>query len=209
MVPDLRRAGTYDEARQRTRGAPPEGFVPVRSATGEGWGQLVPHPRSENGTGGGLMLRSAAKFGVVGVINTVVYYGAYLGARLLVPYFVAHLLALAVAMVASFYFNCYWTFRTRPTWRKFALWPLTNATNYFMITVGVVVLVEWLGVASRIAPLIAAAAAIPVTFLLSRRVLAGRPDPQPGPAQPAAGEGAAPAEASGISPSTERRRRTG
>ena len=151
------------------------------------------------------MLRSVAKFGVVGVINTGVYYGAYLVTRLLVPYFVAHLLALAVAMVGSFFLNCYWTFRTRPTWRKFALFPLTNATNYVMITVGVVVLVEWLGVASRIAPLIAAAAAIPVTFLLSRTVLAGRPDP----VQPAAADGAAPGEASGISPSTGRRRRTG
>jgi putative flippase GtrA len=38
----------------------------------------------------------------------------------------------------------------------------------------VVVLVEWLGVDEHIAPLLAAAAAIPVTFLLSRRVLSGR-----------------------------------
>jgi putative flippase GtrA len=111
------------------------------------------------------------KFGVVGLVNTGVYYGAYLVLRLAVPYFGAHLLALAVAMVASFFLNCFWTFRTRPTWRKFALFPLTNVTNYLMITVGVVVLVEWLGVDSRIAPLLAAAAAIPVTFVLSRRVL--------------------------------------
>jgi hypothetical protein len=73
-----------------------------------------------------------------------------------------------------------------------------------MITVGVVVLVEWLGVASRIAPLIAAGAAVPVTFLLSRRVLSG-PDPVP----PDAAEAAAPADGSGVSPSTGRRRRTG
>ena len=166
---------------------------------------MVLRPGSGNGTGGGPMLRSVAKFGLVGLVNTGVYYGAYLAIRLLAPYFVAHLLALAVAMVGSFFLNCYWTFRTRPTWRKFALFPLTNAANYVTITVGVVVLVEWLGVASRIAPLIAAVAAIPVTFLLSRRVLAGRPDPGTGPGRPAT----APAEASGISPSTERRRRTG
>jgi putative flippase GtrA len=121
------------------------------------------------------MVRSALKFGVVGVVNTGVYYGSYLLLRLLVPYFAAHLVALAVAMVASFFLNCYWTFRTSPTWRKFALFPLTNITNYVMITVGVVVLVEWLRVDPRIAPLLAAVAAIPVTFLLSRRVLTGRP----------------------------------
>ena len=123
------------------------------------------------------MLRHAAKFAVVGVLNTGVYYGSYLLLRLVVHYLAAHLLAIVIAMVGSFLLNCWWTFRTRPTWRKFALWPLTNATNYVMTTVGVVVLVEWLDVDQRAAPLVAAVAAIPVTFLLSRRVLFGRPEP--------------------------------
>jgi putative flippase GtrA len=119
------------------------------------------------------MLRSATRFAIVGLVNTGVYYVSYLLLRLLVHYLVAHLLAILVAMVVSFFLNCLWTFQTRPTWRKFALWPLTNATNYLMTTVGVVLLVEWLRVDQRIAPLIAAAAAIPVTFLLSRKVLTG------------------------------------
>lgn len=120
------------------------------------------------------MIRYVARFGVVGVLNTGVYYGSYLALRQVVHYLVAHLLAILVAMVVSFFLNCLWTFRTPPTWRKFALWPLTNATNYVLTTVGVVLLVEWLHVDQRVAPLLAAAAAIPVTFLLSRRVLLGR-----------------------------------
>ena len=144
------------------------------TATEERWRQLEAEVQPEPATGRVQMLRSAVKFGVVGVVNTGVYYGVYLLLRLAMPYFAAHLLALGVAMVASFFLNCYWTFRTRPTWRKFALFPLTNAVNYLMITVGVVVLVEWVGIDSRIAPLVAAAAAIPVTFVLSRRVLTGR-----------------------------------
>jgi putative flippase GtrA len=144
------------------------------TASEERWRQLEPELRAERGDARRQLLRAAVKFGVVGLVNTGVYYGAYLAIRLVVPYIVAHLLALAVAMVASFFLNCYWTFRTKPTWRKFALFPLTNATSYVMITVGVVVLVEWLRVDTRIAPLIAAAASIPVTFLLSRWVLVGR-----------------------------------
>jgi len=131
-------------------------------------------------------LRPVARFAVVGVVNTGVYYGTYLLLRTVVHYLAAHLGAIAVAMVVSFFLNCLWTFRTRPTWRKFALFPLTNATNYVMTTVGVVVLVEWFGMDERLAPLVAAAAAIPVTYLLSRRVLTGRP---------AAPVGAAPGEA--------------
>jgi putative flippase GtrA len=127
------------------------------------------------------MLRHAGRFFVVGVVNTGVYYGTYLLLRPLVGYLAAHLVGLAVAMVGSFFLNCLWTFRIRPTWRKFAMFPLTNATNYVITTVGVVVLVQGIGVDEVVAPLIAAAAAVPVTFLLSRRVLLGR-SPDGGPA---------------------------
>ncbi|MCU7531840.1 GtrA family protein [Prescottella equi] len=120
-------------------------------------------------------MRHILRFGVVGVVNTGVYYALYLVFNTVMPYLAAHLLAIAISMVGSFFLNCYWTFRTRPTWRKFALFPLTNATNYIVTTVGMVLLVTFLGVDDRIAPLIAAVAAIPVTFLLSRRILTHQP----------------------------------
>jgi putative flippase GtrA len=119
------------------------------------------------------LLRHVNRFVVVGVINTAVYYALYLLLRTVIPYLAAHLIAIFIAMIGSFFLNCYWTFQTPPTWRKFALFPLTNATNYIVTTLGVVVLIEWFGVDQRWAPLIAAAAAIPVTFMLSRRVLTG------------------------------------
>ncbi|TQF74841.1 GtrA family protein [Rhodococcus spelaei] len=122
------------------------------------------------------MIRHILRFGVVGLINTAVYYGLYLAFNTVMPYLAAHLLAIAISMVGSFFLNCYWTFRTPPTWRKFALFPLTNATNYIVTTVGMILLVSALHVDDRIAPLIAAVAAIPVTFLLSRRILT-RPSP--------------------------------
>ncbi len=115
--------------------------------------------------------RHINRFVVVGGINTVVYYPLYLLLRTVVPYLAAHLFAIFIAMVGSFFLNCYWTFQTRPTWRKFALFPLTNATSYVLTTLGVIMLVEWFGVDERVAPLVAALAAIPVTFVLSRRVL--------------------------------------
>lgn len=119
--------------------------------------------------------QQARRFAVAGGINTGVYYSLYLLLHTVLPYLAAHLIAIFVAMVGSFFLNCYWTFQTPPTWRKFALFPLTNATNYLVTTLGVVVLVEWFEVDERVAPLVAAIAAIPVTFVLSRRVLTGPP----------------------------------
>lgn len=119
----------------------------------------------------------ATRFTIVGFINTGVYYGFYLLFRLVMPYLAAHLVATLIAMVGSFFLNTYWTFRTKPTWRKFAIFPLTNLTNYVVQTVGVVLLVETLAIDERIAPLFAAVFAIPITFLLSRKILLER-DPK-------------------------------
>lgn len=113
------------------------------------------------------------RFGLVGVVNTGTYYGLYLLVGRWVPYIVAHVLAFALSMVGSFFLTSYFTYRTRPTWKKFLLFPLTNAANFVITTVGVYVLVGLVGVDSTYAPLIAAAAAIPVTFVLSRTIMLG------------------------------------
>lgn len=123
------------------------------------------------------LLVHATRFTTVGFINTGVYYGSYLLLQQVIPYLGAHLVATLVAMVGSFFLNTYWTFQTTPTWRKFAIFPLTNLTNYVVQTVGVVVLVETLTVDKRIAPLFAAVFAIPITFFLSRKILLER-DPK-------------------------------
>lgn len=114
------------------------------------------------------------RFGLVGVVNTGVYYGCYLLFCLAVPIMAAHVLAFVVAMVGSYFLSCYFTFRTKPTWRKFLLFPLSNATNFVVSTAGLYLLVHWLDVDTRIAPLVAAAAAIPFTFVIAQFVLVNR-----------------------------------
>lgn len=134
------------------------------------------------------VIRHASRFAVVGVINTGVYYGLYLLLRMAVPYLAAHLIATGIAMVGSFLMNTYWTFETKPTWRKFAIFPLTNLTNYVVSTLGVILLVELVRMDERIAPLAAAVVAIPVTFFLSRKILLQR-DPRERIAEVMAEEG--------------------
>jgi putative flippase GtrA len=116
-------------------------------------------------------LWQVSKFALVGVVNTGTFYALYLLMHGILPYYPAYVIAFLGSMVGSFFLNTYITYRTRPTWRKFLLFPLTNLTNFVVTSVGVVVLVEWFGVGERIAPLLAAAAAIPVTFVVSRRIL--------------------------------------
>ncbi|WP_234531553.1 GtrA family protein [Streptomyces sp. R39] len=115
-------------------------------------------------------------FALVGVVNTATYYGLYLLFLRYLPYLAAHVFAFLLSMIGSFFLNARFTYRTRPTWRKFLLFPLTNATNFVITTVGVYVIVDVLHVGSHFAPLLASATAIPVTFVVSRWVMLPRPD---------------------------------
>jgi putative flippase GtrA len=121
------------------------------------------------------------RFGAVGVLNTGSYYACYLVLRLAIPYVVAHLCATAVSMVGSYFLNCYFTFRTRPRWRTFLLFPLSNVANVVVTTLGLPVAVQWFGLDERIAPLPVALTAIPVTYVVAHVVMTGRlHEPAPG-----------------------------
>lgn len=112
------------------------------------------------------------RFALVGVVNTATYYCFYLSFLALgLPYVAAHVVAFLLSMTGSFFLNCHVTYRTRPTWRKFLLFPLTNAANFVITTSGVWLLVDLAGFSSRWAPLVAAAAAVPITFAVSRTIM--------------------------------------
>lgn len=124
------------------------------------------------------LVTGLVRYGLVGVANAATYYAAYLLAHPRAGYLLAHVLGLGVAMVVSFFLNCRFTFRVRPTWLRFLLYPASQSVNIVATTVGVVALVT-LGTDERLAPLLAAALALPVSFLAARLLIArpgvGRP----------------------------------
>lgn len=127
------------------------------------------------------------RFALVGGVNTVTFYGIYRLLLPVMPYFAAYTVAFVVSMVGSFLMNTFFTYRTRATWRKFALFPLTNVTNYLVQSAGLFALVHWAGMNRKVAPLAAALVAVPFTFLLSRRILlpaAATTGPPAAPAEP-------------------------
>lgn len=130
-----------------------------------------------------MIRRQLVRFALVGVVNTGTYYACYLLLLPWLPYVAAHVLAFAVSMTGSFFLNCRFTYNTRPTWRKFLLFPLTNAANFVITTGGVYLLVDVLRFNSTYAPLIAAAAAIPITFVVSRTIMLGGPSGDPRPSR--------------------------
>lgn len=113
------------------------------------------------------------RFGLVGVVNTGVYYVCYLLLRLEIPYLAAHITAFVVAMIASYFLNCYITFKIEPTWRTFLLFPLSNLANFVITTVGLGIAVEKIGMDQRLAPIPVTAIAIPITYVVAHYIMLG------------------------------------
>ncbi|MGW2812478.1 GtrA family protein [Streptomyces sp. NPDC001415] len=132
-------------------------------------------------------LGQVIRFGFVGGVNTCTFYAFYWPLLHLahLPYFVAYTIAFLLSMVGSFFLNTYFTYRTKPTWKKFLLFPLTNVTNFVVQSAGLFALVHWVGMNKTIAPLVAAVVAIPFTYVLSRKILvSGHKEAEPAAVAP-------------------------
>lgn len=113
------------------------------------------------------------KFIIVGGINTLNYYVVYLLLLKLlhIEYMISHITGFIVAFVISYYLNCYFVYRVKPTWRKFISFPITQIVNISLQTVLLYVFVSWLNLPAEIAPCAGLIITIPITFILSKWIL--------------------------------------
>lgn len=113
------------------------------------------------------------KFIIVGGINTLNYYVVYLLLLKLlhIEYMISHITGFIVAFVISYYLNCYFVYRVKPTWGKFISFPITQIVNVSLQTVLLYVFVSWLNLPAEIAPFAGLIITIPITFILSKWIL--------------------------------------
>lgn len=113
------------------------------------------------------------KFIIVGGINTLNYYVVYLLLLKLlhIEYMISHITGFIVAFVISYYLNCYFVYRVKPTWRKFISFPITQIVNVSLQTVLLYVFVSWLNLPAEIVPFAGLIITIPITFILSKWIL--------------------------------------
>lgn len=118
------------------------------------------------------------RFCLVGVVNTGTYYGLYLLFLHVFGwvYLISHISAFVLSMIGSYFMNTYFTYKTKPSFKKFFQFPLTYAVNIMVTTSGVYVFVDWLGIDENIAPLLASIVAIPFTYIVSKKILVDRSD---------------------------------
>ncbi|MBA4493055.1 GtrA family protein [Paenactinomyces guangxiensis] len=113
------------------------------------------------------------RFVIVGALNTAIYYLLYLIFIHLIKldYLISHILAFILSMIGSFFMNTHFTYKTKPTLKKFLQFPLTYVVNISVTTGSVYILVDLLGWDKNISPLVASLIAIPFTFIVSKKIL--------------------------------------
>lgn len=113
------------------------------------------------------------RFVFVGVLNTLSYYSIYLLLHNVFswPYLLAHVIGFLISLNISFFLNCYVTYRIRPTLKKYLYFPLTQVVNISVSTALIFIFVEFLQFNSNIAPFAAVLFTIPITFIVSGKIL--------------------------------------
>ena len=125
-------------------------------------------------------LPTIARFLVGGVLNTGSTFVLYWLLLIVVEYRAAYAISFVSGILISYVINTKFVFRTHYSLRKLILFPLVYLATYI---VGAMILhsaVSRFGVDAGIAPFFSICATLPLTYLLTKLVLAGdaRREPQ-------------------------------
>lgn len=114
------------------------------------------------------------RFILVGGVNTLVTYLAYLLFLEMTDYRIAFTVSFVLGIVIAYSLNTWVVFRTKWSLSKLAGYPLVYLVQYGLGLLLLAVQVDLFGVDRRLAPLISVAVLIPVTFTLNRWFLTRR-----------------------------------
>lgn len=109
------------------------------------------------------------RFVMVGVLATALHYGIYFLLQRFINVNIAYTLGYALSFIANFYLTAYFTFGKKPSWSKAFGFGGAHLFNY-LLHIGLLNTVLWLGLSKTLAPIPVFAIAIPVNFLLVRFV---------------------------------------
>lgn len=113
------------------------------------------------------------KYAIVGCINTADYYLSYLGFIDIFKfsYRISFVLGYVVSILGSYFLNTYFTYKQKPSVKKFLIFPLTYIPNFIIQYLGIILFVDRLNMSSKVAPVITAIVATPITFFVMKYVI--------------------------------------
>ena len=128
------------------------------------------------------------RFCANGVLAVAIQYGVYLLLVQWINPFAANTVGYAVSFCVNFIITSYWTFRSRPSWRKLAGFGGSHIVNY-VCQQAFLALFLWAGIAKEYAAIMAMGSAVPVNFMILRVIYKKKPEGPDRPDRPDRPEG--------------------
>lgn len=118
-----------------------------------------------------LLNKEFLKFVVSGGVNTLVTYLVYLLLLLFLNYSLSYTVSYVSGIFLSYYLSTVFVFKEKVSLIKFLKYPVVYLTQYLINILMLYVLVEHLGLSTKIVPLIVIVVTIPVTYVLSKLII--------------------------------------
>ncbi|WP_374707559.1 GtrA family protein [uncultured Deefgea sp.] len=111
-------------------------------------------------------------FVVGGIINTILTYLLYLVFILFLNYQLAYAVTYIAGIGFAYWFNCRYVFQRKVSFKTFIKFPLVYCVQYAVGALLMFFSVGFFNLSEVLAPIVTSVITIPLTFLLSKIVLA-------------------------------------
>lgn len=115
-------------------------------------------------------IQEIIRFGIVGVIATIIHYEIYLVLNLIITSWIAYSIGYGISFLGNFYLSNRFTFKTKPTFKKGVGFGLSHFINYLLQIILLSIFIK-LGMPDKYAPIPVFCIAVPINFLMVRFVL--------------------------------------
>lgn len=118
-------------------------------------------------------IKEFLRYTVVGCINTLIYYISYLVFMNILnfSYRISFVAGYVISIIFSYFLNTYFTYKEKPSLKKFLIFPLTYIPNFIIQYIGMMLLVDHFNMNRKLAPIITAIVSTPITFFVMRYVI--------------------------------------
>jgi putative flippase GtrA len=110
----------------------------------------------------------ALRYLIAGGVNTAFTYVVYLAMLNMFGYLLAFSISFVTGIVIAFVAYSVFVFKSPVVWRKLFQYPILYALQYVVGLALLALLVEYIGLDKRIAPLINVILLTPITFILNK-----------------------------------------
>ena len=115
-------------------------------------------------------IKEVFRFGIVGVIATVIQYVVYIGLYSFIGVNISYTIGYIVSLCFNFILSNYFTFKTKPSKEKGVKFILAHGFNY-LLQIGLLNLFIYINIPEGVSPIIVYCIIIPINYLVVRRAL--------------------------------------